>query len=103
MELAGIISALAAALPGFIDYLFTVPPDSSAKKRATIHMSLMLSVVTIFTLAFFLRDENPSLTIILLEAAGTVALFAGGWHGGTLVSRNQIGIDIRYAGAGKWK
>jgi nitrite reductase/ring-hydroxylating ferredoxin subunit len=23
--------------------------------------------------------------------------------GGTLVHRNQIGVDIRYAGAGKWK
>jgi hypothetical protein len=26
-----------------------------------------------------------------------------GWMGGTLVHRNQIGVDIRYAGAGKWK
>ncbi len=25
-----------------------------------------------------------------------------GWLGGTLVHRNQIGIDIRYAGAGRW-
>ena len=27
----------------------------------------------------------------------------GGWMGGTLVYRNQIGIDHRYANAGKWK
>ena len=26
-----------------------------------------------------------------------------GWMGGTLVTRNQIGVDHRYAGAGKWK
>jgi len=29
-------------------------------------------------------------------------LFAG-WMGGTLVYRNQIGVDPRYAFAGKWK
>ena len=26
-----------------------------------------------------------------------------GWMGGTLVHRNPKGVDIRYAGAGKWK
>ncbi len=25
-----------------------------------------------------------------------------GWMGGTLVYRNQIGVDVRYADAGKW-
>jgi nitrite reductase/ring-hydroxylating ferredoxin subunit len=27
----------------------------------------------------------------------------GGWLGGTLVYRNQIGVDHRYAEAGKWR
>jgi nitrite reductase/ring-hydroxylating ferredoxin subunit len=26
-----------------------------------------------------------------------------GWMGGTLVYRNQIGVDHRYAGAGRWQ
>jgi nitrite reductase/ring-hydroxylating ferredoxin subunit len=30
-------------------------------------------------------------------------LVVGGWMGGVLVSRNQISVDHRYAGAGKWK
>jgi nitrite reductase/ring-hydroxylating ferredoxin subunit len=30
-------------------------------------------------------------------------LGSGGWMGGTLSFRNQIGVDHRYAGAGKWK
>jgi nitrite reductase/ring-hydroxylating ferredoxin subunit len=30
-------------------------------------------------------------------------MMIAGWMGGTLVHRNQIGVDIRYAGAGKWK
>ncbi len=35
LSLAGIATALLAAIPGVIDYLYTVPPDSSAKTRAT--------------------------------------------------------------------
>jgi nitrite reductase/ring-hydroxylating ferredoxin subunit len=31
-----------------------------------------------------------------------VFLGSGGWLGGTLVYRNQIGVDHRYAEAGKW-
>jgi nitrite reductase/ring-hydroxylating ferredoxin subunit len=27
----------------------------------------------------------------------------GGWLGGTLVSRNQVSVDHRYANAGKWR
>jgi hypothetical protein len=33
MEIAGVISGLIAAVPGTIDYFFTVPPKSSARKR----------------------------------------------------------------------
>src|SRR5688572_8026300 len=32
---AGVLSALVAAVPGAIDYLYTVPPQSSGKRRAT--------------------------------------------------------------------
>lgn len=35
LEIAGIVFAVLAAIAGLIDYRFTVPPHSSAKKRAT--------------------------------------------------------------------
>ena len=44
-----------------------------------------------------------ALLIIALEVVGCVLLFVAGWMGGTLVYRNQIGVDVRYANAGKWK
>jgi nitrite reductase/ring-hydroxylating ferredoxin subunit len=40
--------------------------------------------------------------ITVLELAGVILLSIAGWLGGTLVYRNQIGVDIRYAHAGKW-
>ena len=37
LAIAGIASALVAAIPGIVDYFYTVPPKSTAKKRATKH------------------------------------------------------------------
>jgi len=102
---AGVGMALVAAIPGFIDYFFTVPPNSSGKTRATKHMLLNLSAVALFVLAWALRGDaaaRPELLQLLLEATGVGLLTMGGWMGGTLAFRNQIGVDHRYARAGKW-
>ena len=102
LEIAGIITALIAAVPGIIDYFGTVPPQSSAKKRATAHGLVNLALVVVFTVAYTLRGDSPAGIIIGLEVVGAVMLFISGWMGGTLAYRNQIGVDIRYADAGKW-
>jgi nitrite reductase/ring-hydroxylating ferredoxin subunit/uncharacterized membrane protein len=106
LAVAGIVAALIAAIPGFIDYLRTVPPRSTGKQRATKHLLLNLSAVAVFVIATSLRGDvatpQPTL-LLLLEAGGAGMLIAAGWMGGTLVNRNQIGVDHRYAGAGKWK
>lgn len=102
---AGVVTALAAAVPGFVDYLFTVPPKSSAKTRATRHMFAMLTVVGIFAAAWLLRRETPEApgaVVLVLELAGLGLLAVGGWMGGTLAYSNQIGVNHRYARAGKW-
>lgn len=105
MEITGIIGGLVAAIPGAIDYFYTVPPDSSAKKRATKHALVNISMLIIFTIAFIYRQNiNASLIIIIgLEMIGFVLISISGWMGATLVYRNQIGVNPRYAGAGKWK
>jgi len=105
LQITGVVTALLAAVPGIIDYFYTVPPKSSGKKRATQHGILNVLNVVIFFLAWLLKEDRslPSVPVLLMEAAGIVILGFAGWMGGTLVYRNQIGVDIRYAGAGKWK
>jgi nitrite reductase/ring-hydroxylating ferredoxin subunit/uncharacterized membrane protein len=106
LSLAGIGTAILAALPGLIDYLYTVPPNSSAKARATKHMAAMLSVVALFALAAWIRGGTtvrPELVALGLEAIGLAVLAVGGYMGGTLVTRNLIGVDHRYAHAGRWR
>lgn len=103
LNLAGIVGAILAAVPGVIDYLGTVPPNSSAKTRATKHGLINSTVLIIFVILYFMRDDSTlSISHILLEISAITLLTIAGWMGGTLVYRNQIGVDIRYAGAGKW-
>ena len=107
LNIGGIGFALLAAVPGLIDYTHTVPPDSSAKKRAAKHGLLNVTVVILFAVAFYLRSSgdlryNNDFLITGIETIGVVLLSMAGWLGGTLVYRNQIGVDIRYAHAGKW-
>lgn len=103
---AGVVMALVAAVPGFVDYFFTVPPRSTGKRRATRHMIVNLSAVALVAVAWFVRRElllEPNVLVLSLELGALGLLIVGGWMGGTLVNRNQIGVDHRYAGAGKWR
>jgi len=106
LAIAGVVMGIVAAIPGFIDYLFAVPPNSSGKKRATRHMLVMLTTVTLFFVAWLVRgvpEARPGAATLVLEIIGLATLGSGAWMGGTMVLRNFIGPDHRYAGAGKWK
>lgn len=105
MHIGGVLTAVAAAVPGIIDYIYTVPPKSSGKKRAAKHGILNSIALLLFGTALllkYLHAASPFIVIGLEGLALGTTMFAG-WMGGTLVHRNLIGVDMRYAGAGKWK
>lgn len=105
LAIAGIVTALVAAVPGLVDYFGTVPPNSSAKERATKHLIVNIAAVVVFAAAVWVRGgvAPADLLTIALEGIGVGLVAAGGWMGGTLVTRNQISVDTRYARAGRWK
>lgn len=105
LSIAGIIGGAAAAVPGLIDYFGTVPPNSSAKKRASKHALLNVTMLLLFLSAVLYRSSGgtSSAIVISLELAAIILMCFAGWMGATLVYRNQIGVDPRYADAGKWK
>ena len=106
LSAAGVLTALLAAVPGVIDYLYTVPPESSGKSRATKHMLVNLTAVALFAAAWWMRGaaaDRPELGVLGLEVVGLGLLGMGGYMGGTLVTRNLISVDHRYARAGKWR
>jgi nitrite reductase/ring-hydroxylating ferredoxin subunit/uncharacterized membrane protein len=100
--IGGCVGAACAAVPGVIDLFGTVPPNSSARKRGYIHAGMNVVALLLFALIAWRRGnsqavpDNPSL---LLSFVGICGISISGWLGGTLVYRNQIGIDRRYANA----
>ena len=105
LAVAGLITGLAAAIPGFIDYAYSVPPRSSGRRRATSHMLLALGMMVLFLVAVVLRRGaivEPTIAVLAIEGAGAALLAAAGSMGGTLVTRNQISVDHRFAGRRRW-
>jgi uncharacterized membrane protein/nitrite reductase/ring-hydroxylating ferredoxin subunit len=104
LTVAGVGAGLLAALPGIVDYFGSVPPESSAKTRATQHAITNVSALTIFAVSWFVREDgDATLLTLAAQLVGLAAMSIAGWMGGTLVYRNQIGVDHRYAEAGKWQ
>lgn len=101
---AGVVAGLLAAVPGIIDYRTRVPPESSAKSRAAKHGLINTAALVLFTAGWMLgRGSRRTAVPLALQTLGAAAISFGGWLGGTLVFRNQIGVDHRYANAGKWQ
>ncbi len=105
IQAAGILFAVLAAVPGVVDLLKTVPPDSSAKKRGVKHGILNSTMLVLFIIAWLYRqgEEHNLIVLLLIEFVASILMGIAGWMGGTLVYRNQIGVDPRYAHATKWR
>jgi nitrite reductase/ring-hydroxylating ferredoxin subunit/uncharacterized membrane protein len=104
LSIIGVAAGLLAALPGLVDFLTVVPPRSTGKTRALRHLLANSSALVLFFAAWLLRGElTNGLGIVGIELLGAALVSSGAWMGGTLVYRNQIAIDHRYAHAGKWR
>jgi uncharacterized membrane protein/nitrite reductase/ring-hydroxylating ferredoxin subunit len=104
--LAGNIMAVAAAIAGTIDLFSVVPPASSARSRGYKHAILNALVLVLFISVAAYRggpSARPDQTSFILSGIAVFCLLISGWLGGTLVYRNQIGVDHRFANAAKWK
>jgi nitrite reductase/ring-hydroxylating ferredoxin subunit len=68
-------------------------------------MAVNSTALALVAIGAIFRDWDtlvPTWPTILLELAALALVTWGGWLGGTLVYRNQIAVDHRYAHAGKW-
>src|SRR5438876_2784263 len=94
--LLGIITALLAAVPGFVDYS-DIRRDHPGKATATRHMILNLMVVAIYGINLWVRssalsDPKISLAPLLLSIIGIGLLSVSGYLGGRLVYDEGIAV-----------
>ena len=96
MIAAGCVGAIAAAIPGFIDWLSIKNGD--VKKAANWHARLNITALVVFAISLFLRMGSYSelvgrkLTIpFLLSLVGVILITIAGWLGGELVFRYGVG------------
>jgi len=94
--LFGVVTALVAAVPGFVDWS-EIRDDHPARQTATTHMALNLAVVAIFIVNLLLRwgrqgDEATPLLPFVLSLLGVTILSVSGYLGGTLVYDDGIAV-----------
>ena len=89
----GIVGALAAAVPGLIDYLSMT--DQETSKIAKTHMIVNLTIVGIFIANLWLRTMfAPGAGFpVVLSVVGVVLLGFSGWLGGELVYVHGVGVE----------
>ena len=93
--LGGVVMALIAALPGFVDWL-DIRRDHPAKPLATYHMALNLAAVGLYVVNLLTRQgeldrAQPAILGVVLSALGVGIIAVSGYLGGKLVYDDGIG------------
>lgn len=96
----GVLGALAAAVPGLIDYFGPVQRSEELKRTAFAHGAINLTVAMVYAVNWWFHANGASYGAPLaLAVALNVLAFGGltlsGWLGGELVYRLGMGFDMR--------
>lgn len=88
----GIIGAILAAVPGFIDYFSLT---GRTRSIATVHMSLNLLIVVLFAVNLYIRSRGVAVESapILLSVISIILLGVSGWLGGSLVYVHATAVE----------
>jgi uncharacterized membrane protein len=101
----GLVGALLAALPGFVDYLSLARAE--VRRLGLWHLLMNSAVVILFLINFYLRrPSGPIATgggktlLLVLSSVGVALLGISGWLGGEMVYVHQAGVDQGSRGTG---
>jgi uncharacterized membrane protein len=109
-NIAALIMAAVALLPGLIDLLST-PAESRARRIGYIHAGLNVITVVLFLIAAIILGRNwgdpdvvsgarlpDAAAPLVLAIIGVVTLLGAGWFGWTLVQTHHLGVLERGEG-----
>ena len=87
----GIVGALIAAVPGFIDML-SLP--WGLKRIALMHMGINLTVVALYVVNWWLRVRGAEgMAPLLLSVIAVAMLVVSGWLGGKMVYVHGVAVE----------
>jgi len=87
----GIVTALIAAVPGFIDFLSI--SDSRVWRVGVFHMAANLTAVVVYAVSFGLRwAGNVGFLPVAVSIVGLIFLGVAGWLGGEMVFVHNMGV-----------
>ena len=98
-NIAGVLSALVASIPGFIDWAFGIPKDHPAKKTGLAHFILNGAAILFFAMSWAYNSAEIDSTLpsagvaVFLCAFGLACTFGAGVLGFKMVSTHHIGIE----------
>jgi uncharacterized membrane protein len=99
--IGGLVGALCAAVPGFIDLLFYKGGAPPVKTIALTHMAINLTAVVLYAINIWLRASGPTnlgtnlSAPVVLSIIGVALLFVSGWLGGQMVHVYGVGVEGR--------
>lgn len=99
-NIAGVVTAIIAAIPGFIDWALGIPTGSSAKSTGLQHMLLNVLALILFGISaviFSNRVDAGSAELgwpLLLPVLGLFVTALAGYWGWTLVQTHHVGVDL---------
>ena len=97
---AGVLGALAAAVPGYLDYRGITEPLTV--KIAQRHLILNLSLVLLFSVNALLRFSSGPHAVapVVVSIVGIAGLAISGWLGGELVYIKGVGVEDQRLSSG---
>jgi uncharacterized membrane protein len=107
----GVVTALLAAVPGFIDWAAGIPRGTAAKATGRSHMLLNVAALVLFTINLFVQankwvqmvqlartigqiEAPKALVAVVLSSAGVLLTIVAGALGWKLVQTHHVGIDL---------
>ena len=99
-NIAGVVTALVAAVPGFIDWAFGVPTGSAAKLTGFFHMLLNVSALAIFAISAWINYSQYNLAVpsarwgAALSLLGVGLTLGAGFLGWKMIGTHRVGVDL---------
>lgn len=99
-NIAGVVMAAVAAVPGFLDWALGIPGDAPAKATGLRHLLLNVTALVLFLVAAILTvgqatAARPDATLpFVLALVGLVCTLGAGFFGWMLIQTYHVGVEM---------